>query len=83
MEINQDYTAPNVPTLADLITGTQWNHRLKIENYFNVKNFGALGDGVNDDSPYIQAAVNAAVANGGGTIFFPDGIYVLEGDSVN
>lgn len=37
---------------------------------FNVQDFGAVGNGVTDDTTAIQAAVNAAEALGG-TVFFP------------
>src|SRR6187402_1701107 len=42
--------------------------------YFNVKSYGALGNGVADDGAAIQAAVNAA-AVAGGTVFFPPGVF--------
>lgn len=42
--------------------------------WFDVKAFGAVGDGVADDTAAIQAAINALSANGG-TIFFPNGYY--------
>lgn len=38
----------------------------------NVKDFGAVGDGSTDDTSAIQAAFTAAVANGGGIVYFPD-----------
>ena len=38
---------------------------------FDIVNFGAKGDGTSNDAPAIQAAANAAVAAGGGTIFLP------------
>jgi len=38
---------------------------------FNVKAYGAKGDGKADDSPAFQAAYNAAVAEGGGTVLIP------------
>jgi hypothetical protein len=41
----------------------------------NVKDHGALGDGVTDDTIAIQAAFNAAVT--GSVIFFPQGTYLV------
>jgi hypothetical protein len=45
--------------------------------YYNVKNYGAEGDGATDDTAAIQAAIVAANAAGGGTVFFPAGVYIL------
>ncbi len=42
---------------------------------YNVRDFGAAGDGVHIDSPAINAAIEAAAAKGGGVIYFPAGIY--------
>ncbi len=39
----------------------------------NVKEFGALGDGVHDDTVNIQTAINCLPA--GGRLYFPDGTY--------
>ncbi len=39
----------------------------------NVREFGARGDGVADDTAAIQGAINAAAA--GATIYFPAGIF--------
>lgn len=44
----------------------------------NVKDFGALGDGTQDDGPYIQAAVNWTTGPNRGTIFFPTGFYTIN-----
>jgi len=45
---------------------------------FNVKDYGAKGDGVADDSTAINAAITAANAlASGGTVIFPSGTYLL------
>jgi polygalacturonase/PKD repeat protein len=40
-------------------------------NNFMVTNYGAVGDGVTDNSGAIQSAINAAAAAGGGTVEIP------------
>ena len=42
---------------------------------YNVKGFGARGDGVTDDTAAIQAAIDAAEV-AGGMVFVPPGIYI-------
>ena len=43
---------------------------------FDVKQYGAAGDGLQLDSPYIQKAIDACAAAGGGTVFLPAGTYL-------
>jgi len=43
---------------------------------FDVRTFGATGDGKTVDSPAINKAIEAAAAAGGGTIIFPAGNYL-------
>jgi hypothetical protein len=45
----------------------------------NVKDFGAVGDGVTDDTFACQTAVNFLVTQGGGQLYFPFGTYLLNG----
>lgn len=42
---------------------------------FNVKEYGAVGNGVSDDTAAINAAIAAAVSAGGGVVYFPSGTY--------
>ena len=47
------------------------------DNYtFNVKDYGALGDGTHLDTDAINATITAASKAGGGTVFFPAGNYL-------
>ncbi|UDQ97153.1 glycosyl hydrolase family 28 protein [Lentisphaerota bacterium WC36G] len=43
---------------------------------YNVKNFGAVGDGVKIDSAAIQKAIDKCNADGGGTVVVPAGNYL-------
>lgn len=50
---------------------------------FNVLDYGAVGNGKSDDTPAIQAAINAGMSSGGGVVYFPPGLYkITEGLSV-
>jgi len=46
------------------------------EQVFDVKTYGAVGDGSTDDTAAIRSAITAASATGG-TVFFPAGVFVL------
>lgn len=52
-----------VATLADTIV--------------SVKDFGAVGDGVTDDTAAIQAAIDYLAANNGGHLYFPASVYLV------
>ena len=43
--------------------------------YFNVRDFGATGDGHTIDSPAINRAIDEAANQGGGTVVLPAGVY--------
>lgn len=40
---------------------------------YNVKSYGAVGDSITDDRAAIQSAIDACIAAGGGTVWFPPG----------
>ena len=74
----------NVFSLFDLTPDTQYeltvsgyetvNFRTEAETCaVSVKDFGAAGDGVTDDTQSIQTAVNCLPA--GGRLYFPEGVY--------
>jgi len=46
------------------------------QNDFNVRGFGAVGDGKNLDSPAIDQAIGACAQAGGGTVLVPAGTYL-------
>lgn len=48
--------------------------KAKLQETVSVKDFGAVGDGVTDDTAAIQAAVDS-----GNPVFFPSGTYALDG----
>jgi hypothetical protein len=50
----------------------------RLSDIHNVKDFGATGDGLNDDWAAIMAALNWAVSTNRGTIFFPPGTYYVS-----
>ncbi len=53
---------------------------IQYNRIFDVRSpkYGAVGDGVTDDTAAIVAALAAAKAAGGGTLFFPRGIYACS-----
>lgn len=48
---------------------------------YNVRQFGAIGDGVTDDAPSIRLAI-MSTPNDGFTLYFPSGVYI-QGDGRN
>jgi hypothetical protein len=50
---------------------------------FNVKAYGASGNGSIDDTASIQRAINAALSAGGGIVYLPAGKYLLKGTLTN
>jgi hypothetical protein len=53
--------------------------REKLLETISVKDFGAVGDGVTDDTSKVAAADAAVAAIGGGTVVFPGGPYNFTG----
>lgn len=50
---------------------------------YNVRHFGAVGDGTANDAPAINKAIDACNAAGGGTVFVPSGFYTTGSIQLN
>lgn len=65
---DEDYTTDDV----------KWTDKVpKRGIWYNVRDFGAAGDNVQDDGAAIAAAIDAAKDDGGGVVFFPAGTYKI------
>lgn len=67
-------SAPNWVGDCDIFGTVSINPR-RVNN-FNLQDFGAVGDGLTDCSPSIQAAIDAARV-AGGTVYIPSGTFML------
>lgn len=65
--------------IAAVALGGEKNRPGHIYDYsiFDVKHFGAVGDGIANDAPAIQRAIDTASYYGGGTIWLPIGNFRL------
>lgn len=68
--------APASPTTVETAPASTPTPPKPVPLAYNVRDFGAVGDGKTLDSPAINQAIEAAAAAGGGTIVFPAGTYL-------
>jgi polygalacturonase len=68
-------STPNAPQLSRPVTSPT-SITAGSAPVFNVRAYGAVGDGKQFDSPAINAAIVACSAAGGGTVYLPAGTYL-------
>lgn len=70
------YTYPDTNAVSESVED-------RLAQYVSVKDFGAIGNGVIDDTTAIQNTIDAVGTNGGGTVYFPAGSYLISSPITN
>lgn len=72
-----------MPTVSELISENITNAVIQSQTWggvlYNVKAYGAKGDGVTNDTAAIQSTIDAVIAAGAQNVYFPVGSYVASG----
>ena len=76
-------TTQRMDTIQTNITSSMDNTFKKVtasaeQKEYNVRDYGAKGDGVTDDAPAIQKVLNMALTTGGIKVRIPSGTYALK-----
>ncbi len=73
----------SLPILASKPNGdplglnVSWAQDFRWDATYNVRRYGAVGNGSQDDTAAIQAGIEDVANHGGGVLYFPDGNYVF------
>ena len=82
--VQLNYSAASAVAFTPAGTGVVTRDvQAKLRETVSVKDFGAVGDGVVDDADSIRAGIDYLLSIGGGTLFFPDGEYIVGNASSN
>lgn len=70
------YPFPHAEAAPPRLSVAAGFHPAALSGIFDVRTFGATGDGKTLDTPAINKAIDAAAASGGGAVCFPAGTYL-------
>lgn len=76
--LNSAETAASLQFLQAGTGATARTTQAKLRDFWNVKDFGALGDSTTNDTAAIVLAMAAVSAAGGGILYFPAGTYMVS-----
>jgi len=71
----------NVSFIQNTIGAVRRTSQSKMADVVSVKDFGAVGNGMADDRQAFQNAINAVLSSGRGTVYVPEGTYLIGGVS--
>jgi hypothetical protein len=73
----------NIYDVADATSGTVARTlQNKMTELVSIRDFGAVGDGVTDDSAAINTAIETVSAAGGGVVYMPAGTYLCDDEQI-
>jgi hypothetical protein len=72
------FLLPRTAALAAILVFCSLTASAQTVQIFNVADYGAVGNGVADDGPAFQSALDAIAEAGGGTLFVPAGLYLIK-----
>ena len=68
--------AAHSPDVLDTKKDIPGNQQNSVNGVYNIRDFGAKGDGTTIDSPAINETIEFCSSSGGGTVLIPPGIYL-------